>query len=157
MASGPGSGYTCAVNGGPSTTGPGTSASTEGAASGPEARAPVVPAHELLRRIGAGSYGEVWLARSALGTFRAVKIVRRAAFDDDRPYEREFAGLQKFEPISRTHEGFVDLLQVGRDDAEGWFYYVMELADDAAATSIQWSVISRRPRDHRGPHWTLIH
>jgi tetratricopeptide (TPR) repeat protein len=55
--------------------------------------------------------------------------VRRAAFDDDRPYEREFSGIRKFEPISRTHEGFVDLLQVGRNDTEGWFYYVMELAD----------------------------
>ncbi len=93
---------------------------------------PEVPDHALLRIIGAGSYGEVWLARSALGTFRAVKIVRRAAFDDERPYEREFAGLRQFEPLSRTHEGFVDLLQVGRNDAEGWFYYVMELADDAA-------------------------
>jgi len=93
---------------------------------------PRIPDHTLLRRIGGGSYGDVWLARSTLGTLRAVKVVRRAAFDDDRPYEREFAGLQKFEPLSRTHEGFVDLLQVGRNDAEGWFYYVMELADDAA-------------------------
>ena len=52
-------------------------------------------------------------------TLRSVKVVHRAAFDDDRPYEREFAGLQKLEPLSRTHEGFVDLLQVGRNDAEG--------------------------------------
>ena len=33
-----------------------------------------IPDHELFRQIGSGSYGEVWLARSALGTFRAVKI-----------------------------------------------------------------------------------
>jgi Tfp pilus assembly protein PilF len=66
-----------------------------------------------------------------------VKIVRRADFDEERPYEREFAGIRKFEPISRSHEGFVDLLQVGRNDAEGYFYYVMELADraDPAASS----------------------
>ena len=94
---------------------------------------PTIPDHALLCPIGAGNYGEVWLARSALGTLRAVKVVRRAAFDEDRPYEREFAGLQKFEPISRTHEGFVDLLQVGLNDAEGWFYSVMELADDAGS------------------------
>jgi hypothetical protein len=73
---------------------------------------------ELIERIGSGGYGEVWLGRNALGTFRAVKNVRRAEFDDDRPYEREFAGIRKFEPISRTHEGFVDLLQVGRNDTE---------------------------------------
>ena len=97
----------------------------------------------MLRRIGAGSYGAVWLARSALGTLRAVKIVRRAAFDDDRPYEREFTGIQKSEPLSRTHEGFVDLLQVGRNDAEGWFSYVMELADPAEPVAInQCSVVS---------------
>src|SRR2546425_11519079 len=92
---------------------------------------PSVSDHELLRRIGGGSYGEVWLARSVMGTYRAVKIVYRANFKDERPFEREFAGIQKFEPISRSHEGLVDLLQVGRSEQEGYFYYVMELADDA--------------------------
>jgi hypothetical protein len=33
----------------------------------------------LIRRIGQGSYGEVWLARNVMGTYRAVKIVYRAA------------------------------------------------------------------------------
>src|SRR5213592_2808030 len=86
--------------------------------------------HELLHKIGAGSYGEVWLARSVMGTFRAVKIVHRNKFDNPRPFEREYEGIKKFEPISRIHEGFVDVLQVGRNDPENCFYYVMELADD---------------------------
>ena len=90
---------------------------------------PAIPDHELLRLIGRGSYGEVWLARSKLGTLRAVKIVYRATFEDSRPFEREFKGIQKFEPISRSHEGLVDILQVG--GAEDYFYYVMELADAA--------------------------
>ncbi len=92
---------------------------------------PRIPDHELIRRIGRGAYGEVWLARNALGTLRAVKIVYRDNFKDARPYEREFAGIRRFEPLSRSNEGFVDILQVGRDDAGGWFYYVMELADAA--------------------------
>jgi serine/threonine protein kinase len=94
---------------------------------------PSIPDHELLRRIGEGSYGEVWLARNVLGEFRAVKVIYRDNFEHDRPYEREIEGIQKFEPISRLHESQVDILHVGRNDAAGYFYYVMELADDAGA------------------------
>src|SRR5437867_3826636 len=69
---------------------------------------PPIPDHELLRRIGVGSYGEVWLARTALGEFRAVKIVHRKTFDHEKPYEREFNGLKKFEPISHARESQID-------------------------------------------------
>jgi WD40 repeat protein/serine/threonine protein kinase len=89
---------------------------------------PRVPDHELVRRIGRGAYGEVWLARSVTGAYRAVKIVHRGSFDHDRPFEREFSGILRFEPISRNHDSQVDILHVGR--ADDCFYYVMELADD---------------------------
>ena len=95
--------------------------------------APVIPDHEMNRCIGQGSYGEVWLARNAVGTWRAVKVVYRQNFKDARPYEREFAGIQSYEPISRSNEGLIDVLQIGRNDAAGYFYYVMELADAADA------------------------
>ena len=95
----------------------------------------VIPDHELLRRIGRGSYGEVWLARSVVGALRAVKIVWRRSFEDGRPYEREFAGIQRYEPVSRGHAGLVDLLHVGRDEKAGCFFYVMELADDAVTNA----------------------
>jgi WD40 repeat protein len=88
----------------------------------------LVPDHTLIRRIGKGSYGEVWLARNVLGVYRAVKIVHRRAFDDSRPFEREFAGIQRFEPVSRSHESQLNILHVGR--GPDCFYYVMELADD---------------------------
>ena len=103
---------------------------------------PHIPDHELLRRIGVGSYGEVWLARSVMGTLRAVKFVYRKTFENERPYEREYAGIQKFEPVSRSHEGFVDILQIGRNDEAGYFYYVMELAESVASN--QCSVISNQ-------------
>jgi serine/threonine protein kinase len=89
---------------------------------------PRIPDHELVRLIGKGSYGEVWLARNIMGTFRAVKIVYAGSFEDKRPFEREYKGIERFEPISRSHESQVDILHVGRQ--EGCFYYVMELADD---------------------------
>src|SRR6266487_5006815 len=100
------------------------------APSDPQAARPSVPDHELIRLIGRGSYGQVWLAKNAVGTLRAVKIVHRQSFDRDEHFEREFRGLQKFEPLSRSHDGFVDVLQLGRNEQAGYFYYVMELADD---------------------------
>src|SRR2546425_9641867 len=86
--------------------------------------APQIPDHTLLRCIGRGSYGEVWLARNVMGTYRAVKIIDRRKFKDSRPFDREFHGIKKFEPISRSHDGLVDILQVGRNDAAEYFYYV---------------------------------
>ena len=110
--------------------------SPNGARTPPESTAPAtpppqIPDHELLHLIGRGSYGRVWLARNRLGTWRAVKTVSRQAFEDRKPFEREFKGIQRFEPVSRSHEGLVDILQVG--GTEDYFYYVMELADDANA------------------------
>jgi hypothetical protein len=64
-------------------------------------------------------------------TSYAVKIVYRQTFESDRPFEREFEGIQRFEPISRLHESQVTILHVGRK--ADYFYYVMELADDAGA------------------------
>jgi hypothetical protein len=38
---------------------------------------------------------------------------------------------------SRTHDGLMDVLQIGRNDAEGYFYYVMELADDGSESGLE--------------------
>jgi hypothetical protein len=95
-----------------------------------ETAVPSIPDHELLGRVGRGSYGEVWLARGVTGAYRAVKVVQRGSFSSDRPYDREFSGILKFEPVSRTHPGLVSILHVGRNHAAGHFYYVMEVADD---------------------------
>jgi WD40 repeat protein len=65
-----------------------------------------------------------------MGTYRAVKIVFRKSFKNQRPFERELHGIKKFEPVSRLHEGFVDVLQVGINETEGYFYCIMELGDD---------------------------
>src|SRR5204863_4648944 len=95
------------------------------------AQVPIIPDHELLRVIGRGAYGEIWLARTVTGAFRAVKIVYRSTFESERAFLREFEGMSAFEPISRGHAGFVDILHVGRS-AE-YLYYSMELADDHLA------------------------
>lgn len=92
---------------------------------------PNIPDHDVLRKIGGGAYGEVWMARAVTGALRAVKVVWREDFDDERTFEREFEGILNFEPISRDHPGLVNILHVGRSpDGVSFYYYVMELGDD---------------------------
>jgi len=95
--------------------------------------APVIPNLRLLRCIGRGAYGEVWLARNEIAVHLAVKLVYRDSFADRGPYEREYRGILHYTPLSRTHHGLVQILHVGRGPEAGFFYYVMELADCAHA------------------------
>jgi len=95
-----------------------------------ELNPPSVPDHTLLRRVGAGAYGEVWLARDVLGSFHAVKLVHRQRFHDDRPLERELEGLKRFTPISRLHPNLIQILHVGLNPDCQCIYSIMEAADD---------------------------
>ena len=94
---------------------------------------PLLPEHELFKPIGRGSYGEVWLARTITGQWRAVKIVRRENFEEAKSYDREFAGVSHYSGIAMQQPGLVQMYLVGRNDAEGFFYYTMELADDVGS------------------------
>ena len=107
------------------------------------AQIPIIPDHELLRVIGRGAYGEIWLARTVTGAFRAVKVVYRSTFETERTFLREFEGMSAFEPISRAHAGFVDILHVGR--TSDYLYYSMELADDHLAGR-EIDVVNYEPR-----------
>lgn len=91
----------------------------------------LIPDYTLIKRIGSGAYGEVWLAQSVTGAYRAVKIVWREDFELTRTFHREFLGIQQFEPISRGHPCMVHILHVGWNEQRGFYYCVMELADDA--------------------------
>ena len=88
----------------------------------------------------------MYLARSVTGLLRAVKIVRRADFELEKTFEREFQGIQRYEEVSRKHAGLVDVFQVGRNDKAGFYYYVMELADDLENGDEDIDVISYEPR-----------
>jgi len=94
------------------------------------ATAPHVPGYALLRCIGRGAYGEVWLAQNHIGTYNALKLVYRSRLPEGRAYEREFRGIRKYTPVSLRHPGLVKILHVGRDDKAQYFHYVMELGDD---------------------------
>ena len=53
-----------------------------------------IPDYTLIKRVGSGAYGEVWLAQSVTGAYRAVKIVWREDFELTRTFHREFLGIQ---------------------------------------------------------------
>jgi CHASE2 domain-containing sensor protein len=90
---------------------------------------PDTPGYELIRPFGEGAYGKVWLARTKAGQWRALKVISRARLGDDpAPYEREFDGLKKYQPISDKHPGLLRVDFVSEKLAD-YFYYVMELGD----------------------------
>jgi WD40 repeat protein len=98
---------------------------------------PETPDYDLIRCVGSGAFGDVWLARAKPTLrYRAIKLVCRNRFPRDSLYETEFNGLKKFEELSREHAGFIDILHVSRNERTGCFSYVMELADDLEAGQI---------------------
>lgn len=107
---------------------------------------PVVPGYVLTEPpFGEGAYGKVWLARGADGRWHALKTVYRKNFAEAEPYEREFKGISKYQPISDQHPGLLQLEFVS-EKLDGYFYYVMELGD---ALEAGWDAApaTYRPRD----------
>jgi formylglycine-generating enzyme required for sulfatase activity len=95
----------------------------------PHINRPDIPNHELIKCIGHGSFGQVWLARTITGSWRAIKIVWKISEEDESCLKREYEGLQKYEPISQGCSSLVAVLHAGRNQQAGCFYYSMELAD----------------------------
>lgn len=80
----------------------------------------------LLREIGRGAYGVVYLAEASGGRLAALKLCRRAGTEEER-YQRELRGAKLYMSVSAS-EGLVGMREVVEED---WgFYSVMDLADD---------------------------
>lgn len=88
------------------------------------------PDYEVVAYIGRGSYGDVYLTRGRKGGWYAVKVIYRVSFEEVRTYEREYNGIVEFQPISKQSESQLQVVEVGRHDHAGRYYYIMEVADD---------------------------
>lgn len=86
---------------------------------------PRIPDYDLVRRIGWGGFGEVWLARDLRGVFVAVKVLPRGTLTDV-----EVEGLTAVGRRVESHPHLIEIKHIGRTDAH--LYVVMELADDAS-------------------------
>jgi hypothetical protein len=89
---------------------------------------PRVPDYELHQHIGAGGFGHVWLARNRHDQgLCAVKVVARSR-------QVELAGLRVYRQCAGDHPGLVPIKHIG--EGEGFYYYVMPLADDVSAGAL---------------------
>jgi len=95
---------------------------------------PDTPDYELFDSpFAEGGFGNVWLARNAIGQWQALKAVYASKFDKVGPYEAEFKGIERYKPVSENHPGLLRIDFVSRMKPEGYFYYVMELGDGQVA------------------------
>jgi serine/threonine protein kinase len=95
---------------------------------------PDVPGFDLIRPIGKGGFGEVWLATNrATGRLRAVKIIAATRSEVGDPAGREITSIIRLEAnLRRQHPNLVTIHHVG--ECPGHIFFVMDLADDLTGT-----------------------
>ena len=93
---------------------------------------PTVPDFDLIRLIGRGGFGQVWLARNhATGHLRAVKVIPFHAPGTSDPAGREIMSLTRLEAnVGRHHPNLLTIHHVGK--TADHLFYVMDLAEDAS-------------------------
>ncbi len=101
----------------------------------PEEVLPVIKDFEIIRSIGKGGFGSVYLVRDVTGTMLALKVVRRGEGVDYGLYDREYNSLCSYRPLSGKHPNLLTILHIGLDEDNGFFYYTMPLADNLAGAA----------------------
>jgi serine/threonine protein kinase len=106
-----------------------------GGASADKGLSPSIPDFDLLRPVGQGGFGQVWLARNrATGQLRAVKLI---LFDEPGwadPAGREITSIRRLEANLRNkHPSLLNIRHVGKTARA--LFYVMDLADDVSGNT----------------------
>ncbi len=115
----------------------------------PTRPAPSIPGYELLREIGRGGYGFVYLCRDVnTGCFRAAKVIYRDLFEDAEPYFRELNGIQNFKTLQYDSPFLLKIFDVIQSGDRSYFSCVMELADDVIPNNVL-SPATYKPRTLR--------
>jgi eukaryotic-like serine/threonine-protein kinase len=93
---------------------------------------PDVPDFDLVRPIGSGGFGEVWLATNrTTGQLRAVKVIPLHAPGSADPAGREISSLTRLEANSRCrHPNLLQIHHIGKTATH--LFYVMDPADDVS-------------------------
>jgi eukaryotic-like serine/threonine-protein kinase len=93
---------------------------------------PDVPDLNLLRPVGSGGFGEVWLATNrTTRRLRAVKLIPLQASGNADPAAREISSITRLEANSRCrHPNLLQIHHVGK--TAQYLFYVMDPADDVS-------------------------
>jgi len=92
---------------------------------------PVLPDYDLIKFLGKGGFGQVWLGRQRVtGMYCAVKIVPQGEVG-----EIEIEGIREYKLRASGNPHLVQIEHVGV--VGDLYYYVMELADDARGEGVR--------------------
>ena len=91
---------------------------------------PQVPDYNLIRPIGEGGFGRVWLAANqTTGRLRAVKLIPLRRSGNTDAAGREIMSLTRLEAnLGHRHPNLLSIHHVGK--TADYLFYVMDLADD---------------------------